>query len=606
MELGADQLGTALTSTSASQSLLIPPTTTWNSNASSASPNQMHGGNQLSKPSTEAQPQPQVPSNFVCLWAVKPGYPCMLNFTDPDVFYSHLAEAHVGRKSHGNLTLRCLWMGCNHADRPFSKRDHIVSHCRAHVPFKANVCSDCGAQFKCCTKQGHTYVDPATAQGNRPGPATLVQDKDTGHTLVREGPRLTGGVRKAGRRTLHVGHVTAPNIQQAASMQSTVLPSSRMQTSPNMMNPALEALLSLSQQSVHGQQHGYATPDGQFPQSSADQQQLELDRQQMILNQRQQQLDQQRRQQQLQNQIQQLQQQSSGSTFITQSPAFTNNPSIQNSHTNSLHSLLNTPLPPQPLSAYVPSPNFLSPNSLQQKPQFKRPAPPSMSPADNVNSSLTAAFNRAANRPQRSTSSHQLLQQPTRTPDINQSTTRAIHALLMPSPNFNTSRPHPYARPPVATSLLETASPIVPFPSFDEAGFVGGLAAGSPFVRLQQDSIARQMHDRRVRMNSGGFMSQAPVQFLDRFGKHQQVGGFSGSPSGGFGSVGAGGGSDEVYADLAQFDGVIQSLGGTGISMQGLSMQSLGDEQNLLSQAYGMINSGSGNEFGRPDDGALF
>ncbi|ORY29277.1 hypothetical protein BCR33DRAFT_666686, partial [Rhizoclosmatium globosum] len=62
----------------------------------------------------------------------------------------HLAEAHVGRKSHGNLTLRCLWMGCNHADRPFRffKRDHIVSHCRAHVPFKANVCSDCGAQFK--------------------------------------------------------------------------------------------------------------------------------------------------------------------------------------------------------------------------------------------------------------------------------------------------------------------------------------------------------------------------------------------------------------------------------------------------------------------------
>ncbi|KAI9329442.1 hypothetical protein BDR26DRAFT_796674, partial [Obelidium mucronatum] len=60
----------------------------------------------------------------------------------------HLAEEHVGRKSHGNLTLHCAWMGCGHGDRAFTKRDHIVSHCRAHVPFKANVCGDCKAQFK--------------------------------------------------------------------------------------------------------------------------------------------------------------------------------------------------------------------------------------------------------------------------------------------------------------------------------------------------------------------------------------------------------------------------------------------------------------------------
>ncbi|KAI9357246.1 hypothetical protein DFJ73DRAFT_622765, partial [Zopfochytrium polystomum] len=85
---------------------------------------------------------------FKCLWEVSPGRFCNEMYSDPQHFYEHLTEFHVGRKKSQNLTLNCMWVGCSHGSKPFAKRDHIVSHCRAHVAFKANACPKCKSTFK--------------------------------------------------------------------------------------------------------------------------------------------------------------------------------------------------------------------------------------------------------------------------------------------------------------------------------------------------------------------------------------------------------------------------------------------------------------------------
>ncbi|KAJ1991288.1 hypothetical protein EDC05_003507 [Coemansia umbellata] len=66
-------------------------------------------------------------------------------FNDPEVLYEHITSDHVGRKSTGNLCLECKWEGC-HVKR--SKRDHITSHIRVHVPFKPHRCAHCMKTFK--------------------------------------------------------------------------------------------------------------------------------------------------------------------------------------------------------------------------------------------------------------------------------------------------------------------------------------------------------------------------------------------------------------------------------------------------------------------------
>ncbi|KAJ3013167.1 UNVERIFIED_CONTAM: hypothetical protein HDU68_000835 [Siphonaria sp. JEL0065] len=104
----------------------------------------------------------------VCFWKLDNQQPCQLAFTDPEAFRIHIVEEHVGRKSSSEfpLSLNCRWIGCSHAQKPFSKRDHIASHCRSHVTFKAYICPDCNVQFKwphdlkkhCLTKE-HTFPD---------------------------------------------------------------------------------------------------------------------------------------------------------------------------------------------------------------------------------------------------------------------------------------------------------------------------------------------------------------------------------------------------------------------------------------------------------------
>ncbi|KAJ2655120.1 hypothetical protein IWW48_005701 [Coemansia sp. RSA 1200] len=76
-----------------------------------------------------------------CQWEGCEAHP----FKDPEMLYEHITGDHVGRKSTGNLCLECKWAGC-HVKR--SKRDHITSHIRVHVPFKPHRCLQCLKTFK--------------------------------------------------------------------------------------------------------------------------------------------------------------------------------------------------------------------------------------------------------------------------------------------------------------------------------------------------------------------------------------------------------------------------------------------------------------------------
>ncbi|PVV01318.1 hypothetical protein BB560_004265 [Smittium megazygosporum] len=76
-----------------------------------------------------------------CKWAG-----CALGpFRDADELYSHLTNDHVGRKAKKNLCLDCKWLNCSVKT---SKRDHITSHLRVHIPLKPHSCKECGKSFK--------------------------------------------------------------------------------------------------------------------------------------------------------------------------------------------------------------------------------------------------------------------------------------------------------------------------------------------------------------------------------------------------------------------------------------------------------------------------
>jgi len=75
-----------------------------------------------------------------CKWT---NPPCFATFEDPESLYDHITIQHIGRKSTHNLCLHCHWDDCKVA---VTKRDHITSHIRVHVPLKPFQC-DVGIFF---------------------------------------------------------------------------------------------------------------------------------------------------------------------------------------------------------------------------------------------------------------------------------------------------------------------------------------------------------------------------------------------------------------------------------------------------------------------------
>ncbi|KAJ1920404.1 hypothetical protein H4219_001380 [Mycoemilia scoparia] len=78
---------------------------------------------------------------LICKWKGCKAEP----FTDPDTLYAHLTQTHIGRKATGNLCLDCHWDGCS---TKTTKRDHITSHLRVHIPLKPHKCLLCDKTFK--------------------------------------------------------------------------------------------------------------------------------------------------------------------------------------------------------------------------------------------------------------------------------------------------------------------------------------------------------------------------------------------------------------------------------------------------------------------------
>ncbi|KAJ2161407.1 hypothetical protein GGF46_001502 [Coemansia sp. RSA 552] len=86
-------------------------------------------------------------------------------FGDAELLYAHITNDHIGRKSTGNLCLECHWDGCSVSR---TKRDHITSHVRVHVPLKPYKCTQCTKAFKRpqdLKKHEKTHSDAADGRG---------------------------------------------------------------------------------------------------------------------------------------------------------------------------------------------------------------------------------------------------------------------------------------------------------------------------------------------------------------------------------------------------------------------------------------------------------
>ncbi|WFD42605.1 hypothetical protein MPSI1_001251 [Malassezia psittaci] len=106
-----------------------------------------------------------------CLWRG-----CNVQSDNAEELYKHLCDDHVGRNSKNNLCLSCHWDGCQAA---YSKRDHITSHLRIHLPMKPFLCTVCGKKFKRSQdlkKHGRTHLY-STSQDEKPTEDT--HDSDT-------------------------------------------------------------------------------------------------------------------------------------------------------------------------------------------------------------------------------------------------------------------------------------------------------------------------------------------------------------------------------------------------------------------------------------------
>ncbi|RKP23589.1 hypothetical protein SYNPS1DRAFT_18358, partial [Syncephalis pseudoplumigaleata] len=70
---------------------------------------------------------------------------CVFSAIDAEQLFVHVCNDHIGRKATNNLCLDCHWGDCTTTT---SKRDHITSHVRRHIPFTPYVCPHCQRTFK--------------------------------------------------------------------------------------------------------------------------------------------------------------------------------------------------------------------------------------------------------------------------------------------------------------------------------------------------------------------------------------------------------------------------------------------------------------------------
>ncbi|PKI82507.1 hypothetical protein MVES1_003344 [Malassezia vespertilionis] len=87
-----------------------------------------------------AHPEKEEQKELACQWRG-----CDLQFDSVENLYRHLCDEHVGRNSKNNLCLQCYWGDC---EASYSKRDHITSHIRIHIPMKPYTCPTCRKSFK--------------------------------------------------------------------------------------------------------------------------------------------------------------------------------------------------------------------------------------------------------------------------------------------------------------------------------------------------------------------------------------------------------------------------------------------------------------------------
>jgi uncharacterized Zn-finger protein len=112
---------------------------------------------------------------------------CNSLHSDPETLYQHLTNEHVGRKSSGNLCLNCHWADCQVQT---TKRDHITSHLRVHVPLKPFSCKICGKSFKRhhdMKKHERIHADQETPNSGPASPGNNHSRRSSIHVPVYDG-----------------------------------------------------------------------------------------------------------------------------------------------------------------------------------------------------------------------------------------------------------------------------------------------------------------------------------------------------------------------------------------------------------------------------------